>query len=439
VLTYLSKVAVRNIVSPIGLALASYGVFLIAWIFPPTLYSDIVSEPDIMFLDPQTFLFYTLCVAGFLAGTYCYFYFGLRPVQSGLFEDRRETLGTLYLPIPLLIATALCSVYLIKVAHNINVFTLLASQQGSLIKDAQETGQNDVGSWDAALMMLTSTLCWALYRANQYRLQGFARRVYLICFWIGVLVDVATCIGTVDRTNLMPLVAGLAGVGLFFRTNTKDPRLTRLLVLLVGGFGGAIALFVLLSFLRGALLGTVLLQNVLGYTIVSYNRLAALLTGSMHYAYEHSGVYTIPFLSQSGTLNNIIPFRDYFNWPMAQALWRTEFSSTALAGLSPGYIWSGTFGYLYSDLGWGTPIYMFFYGLIAAYFWRRFERGRLVGLVFYPWILFCILFWIGVNFLLYDRLLHFVQVAILLGAYEYIRGRRTQMKAVSAHGTAVHA
>lgn len=59
---------IRNIVSPYGLTAASVLLFLVAWTFPPSLYSHYVREPDIMFLDPASLLFFLLCVLGFLSG-----------------------------------------------------------------------------------------------------------------------------------------------------------------------------------------------------------------------------------------------------------------------------------------------------------------------------------------------------------------------------------
>src|SRR5258708_32835749 len=59
---------IRNIVSPYGLAMISYAFFLFACLIPPSIYSYYMMEPDLMFLDPATILFYTLCVASFVAG-----------------------------------------------------------------------------------------------------------------------------------------------------------------------------------------------------------------------------------------------------------------------------------------------------------------------------------------------------------------------------------
>ena len=65
---YLKRIVVQNIVSPSGLAIISYWIFLFAWLFPSGLYTEYIHEPDLMFLDPLVLAFYTSCVAAFLLG-----------------------------------------------------------------------------------------------------------------------------------------------------------------------------------------------------------------------------------------------------------------------------------------------------------------------------------------------------------------------------------
>src|SRR4051794_38417753 len=58
----------NNAVSPFGLAFLSYAFFLFSCLIPPSIYQRYMMEPDFMFLDPATILFYTLSVASFLIG-----------------------------------------------------------------------------------------------------------------------------------------------------------------------------------------------------------------------------------------------------------------------------------------------------------------------------------------------------------------------------------
>jgi hypothetical protein len=414
----LKSVAITNIVSPYGLAFISYGFFLFAWSFPPHLYSSYLNERDLMFLDPLTILYFTLCTASFIAGVWVKLQFGRRRRTNDNLPRLRVASPLLFLLVPLLSATILCLCYLIVWGGKVNFISLLASQQGSTIKIVTESGLASQGHWDVAAVTLPCVLCWSVIRASQLQVRGFVKYLYWLFLGLGCVVDILTCVATVDRTSLMPLVIGLAVVYIFINSKNTVAPLKRIarrgIVSIVAGTG----LFTLVSFLRGDLILRALTTSLLGYTIVSYNRLAALLLGIMHYRYEGSGVYLFPLLEQSGSLNQLVPFADYFRWPAAHELWRSEFASVALAGLNPSYIWSGVFGYLYSDIGWFTTLYMILYGFVAAYLWRRFEKGTLIGLVFYPWMACCILWWNGVNFLLFDRILHLVEVTIALALYE---------------------
>src|SRR5271156_4754881 len=97
--------AIRNVVSPYGLAMISYAFFLFACLIPPSVYSHYMMEPDLMFLDPASILFYTLCVASFLAGAWF-----VRWLLPSSFPGRRvETRisPTVFLMVPLTVGIIL--------------------------------------------------------------------------------------------------------------------------------------------------------------------------------------------------------------------------------------------------------------------------------------------------------------------------------------------
>lgn len=418
-IAYLKKLTIRNIVSPYGLAAISYCIFLFAWLFPPDLYTQYVGEPDLMFLDPLTLVFYTACVGAFLIGVWI-----TRPWQV---VDHRESPNGISARMPLvyllglLLPTILaCAVYMVLVGTKLNSVVLLASQQGQALKTEMQTA-NLASSWAAFLVILTTILWWALFRAQQFKFTGISTIVFYAVFSTGVLVVIITCVVRVDRTNLMPLIAGLFVIYLYCKTRGRNVSVRKLL------FAGSVSAFSLiggflvLSFLRGALVLRLLLISLMGYTIVSYNRLAALLGGIMHYAYEGRGVYLAYILTQDETAEVI---RTHLGWPNSLDLWRSEFASTFSAGLNPAFIWSGAFGYLYSDVGWWTLLYLFFVGVLAGCLWRRFTSGEVAGLVLYPWMSFCILFWIGNNCLLDGRTFRLIEMVFVLSIYDWIFLRR---------------
>jgi hypothetical protein len=407
--------AIRNLVSPYGLAAFSYFIFLVALVFPPKAYTDYIGEPDLMFLNLPTLAFYTVCVGAFMAGVYSVRYFGCAALT-----DKPPRISVrqpfFYLAIPLLISAFLCGIFLAKLGGHIDFIALLSSGQGEVVKVAM--GGDTEGNWASALTLLTAVLWWAAFRGHQLQLKGFSRVIFLVSFLIAAGMDVITCVATVDRTNLMPLVAGLFVIYLFFKSREERVKIDRLALISAGSATGVIGAFLVVSFLRGASAGKLLVASLMGYTIVSYNRLTALVTGVMHYAYQGRAVYLFPLLVRNDRINDLIPMRDWFGWPDLLVQMESEFSAVLAAGLNGKYNWAGYFGYIYSDLGWWTPIYLLFLGVFTGFFWRRFCTGKTDGIIMYIWIAFSILFWVGGNWIFQEKIVRMGGAAILLAVYD---------------------
>jgi hypothetical protein len=421
---YLKRLTIRNIVSPYGLAIVSYFVFLFAWLFPPGLYTEYIHEPDLMFLEPSTLIFYTVCVAAFLLGVRGSRFFGAP--SSGNTEEQVSARSPLsYLVPPLLAAALFAAVYLIKMGGKINFVALLASQQGNAIKVAGAAGQMTEGRWDESVPLLTVVLWWSLFRASQLKLRGLAKTLFYLLFLLSMALGILIGVATVNRANLMPIVLGTLAVYIFPKTRIANTRVVKLALTALIGAAGTVGTFLFLSFLRGAVGLNLLITGLLGYTIVSYNRMAALLTGAMHYAYEGRGVYLNPFLLGDEKVNYVFHLADRFGWPTVLALWQTEFSSTSAAGLNPTFIWAGAFGYVYSDIGWWTPFYWCAIGVIAGWLWAKFSSCKTVGVVLYPWVAFSVLMWCGGNFIFRTNFVQYCEFAVVLHIYDKLFLRRS--------------
>jgi hypothetical protein len=427
---YLKRLTIRNIVSPYGLAIVSYLVFLFAWVFPPGLYQEYIHEPDLMFLEPVTFLFFTVCILTFLVGVRASRFFVVSTPQNA--EARVSVASPLsYLVPPLLMAASFSAIYLVKMGGKINFVALLASQQGNTIKAAGGAGQMSEGRWDESVPLLTVVLWWSLFRAAQLKLKGTTKALFYLLFLSSTALGIMVGIATVNRANLMPIVLGTLVVYLFPKTRNTNTKVVKLALTGAVGSVGAVGTFLLLSFLRGALGLNLLITALLGYTIVSYNRMAALLTGVMTYAYQGRGVYLVPFLLGEEKFNFLFHFADHFGWPTSLALWQTEFSSTSMAGLNSAFIWAGAFGYVYSDIGWATPLYWCALGVIAGCLWAKFSDSRSVGLVLYPWVAFSILMWCGPNFIFRTNFIQYCEFAVVLSLYDRMFLRRVPASRVT--------
>jgi hypothetical protein len=233
-------------------------------------------------------------------------------------------------------------------------------------------------------------------------------------------VGILTCVATVDRTSLMPIIIGCLVISLFYKSRGVNVRLGNLVVTGLASMTAVLGLFLIFSFLRGALAIHVLMTSLLGYTIVSYNRLTGLLIGVMHYAYEGRGVYLSRYVLEDVKLNSVFHLIDRFGWPNGFTLWQSEFLSTSASGLNSTFIWSGAFGYVYSDIGWWTPLFVCFVGVLAGYLWARFTAGKTVGVVLYPWVGFWILTWFATNSIFGVNFIRYIEFAVALTFYDWV-------------------
>lgn len=413
------KWLLNNIVSPYGLALFSYALFLFACLIPPSIYTCYMHEPDLMFLDPATILFYTLCVAAFLAGVWFFEkLFPLGPVVERKFEVRISPTTFLLIPLAVGVAiAALSSVLLVK--NNPSLVVMLLAQQGGGLRGLDGSGIEFGGTLRSAGLFLVGIVWWTLWRYYQSGLQGWGRRTVKFGLWLAVLTVFISATLTVSRGLFVVVILGMVVIYLLRKISVGQVSWA-----LVGKtfcvfvFSGTLFFF-LVSWLRGGS-GSNQVHDFVGYTIASYNRMAALLAGRLHYQFSGKGIYFSNFLLFNDSFNRIIPFGklmnvpDYFDW------WASEFSSVGRAGLDATMIFCGTFGDIFIEIGWFAPLYVFAYGLLYGFTWHRMRESRLFGILLYPYIAHVILFWFGTNAVFEAITAALVADAIILGAYEFL-------------------
>jgi hypothetical protein len=402
----------RNLISPYGVAVASSCLFLFAWVFPPGIYTSYTFEPDLLHDNVTVLVFFMACVGAFLCGVR-----GTAIFDSAASMPAVQLRGgsrVVYLLLPLILTGAFCLIYLVLITRSIDFVALVLSRQGNVIKQSITAGSGS-GYWGSTLFLLTGVLWWAAYRSSQMALGGASRRIFAVVFLGCFAIDLMTCLATFDRTNLMPMLAGLVVIYLFFKTGGSAVKLVRLALSGLMAVLGILGAFVALQFARGASRIDGVIASTIGYTIVSYNRLAALMLGVMHYAYQGKGGYLVAFLTENERFHTV---REHMGLPNSYQLWLSEFPSINVSGLNPAYNWAGVFGYIYSDLGWWTPLYLSAVGVFAGFLWSRFRAGATFGIVLYPWMAFWILFWFGWNLLLDARGIVLIEASVLLWIYD---------------------
>jgi hypothetical protein len=412
---------IRNIVSPYGLATISYAFFLFSCLIPPSVYSSYIHEPDLMFLDPATILFYTLCVAAFLTGVWLMgWLFPSAPLVERKFEARFNP--ATFLLIPLVLCTALSvlsSVLLVK--NNPSLIPLLLAQEAGFLRADDGSGLQFQGTLNITVLFLTGIIWWVAWRYQQSGIRGRGRRMVQCALALAVLALFISSSLNLSRHPFIVLASGLA-VSYPLRKVFTRQLSRRLIVETVFVFvtGGALFFF-LVNWLRGGRGGSHQIDAFVGYTIASYNRLSALLQGKLHFEYPGRGIYFSNFLSFNHTLNSILPFDKYMNVPDYFDWWRSSFSSVGRAGLDADMgIFCGTFGEIYIEMGWLTPLYVFVYGLLYGLVWRWMKKGRLAGIILYPYFAYCILFWFTTNGLFELDVVALIVDVMILGAYEFL-------------------
>lgn len=411
-------VILNHIVSPYGIAALSTLFFLVAWTFPRGLYGDLINEPDLMFLDAETLLYFLLCVAGFWLGLLLidFLFPSVQLIES---FSRPSRLGSFALLLPLMVTTSMTVLAIMQmIKASPNVLVLLFAQQGSAAKTELTDFKLGFLGWGAG--MQTAIVWWTYWRLSNSR-AGNAKRVTRFLSWllltIGVTAQVAISLLRVSRSDIMPVLAGIGVLYLMGKINRGEIGVAGLLRYVLFFPLSIVTVFVLFGLLRGAGDITTGLGDFVGYTLASYNRLTALLHGTMHYPYHGRGLYTFMCLNETNFLRSLLPVKD-LRWPDYFELWNSEFQGPQLAGLRPYLIWSGAFGYLFSDVRWGAPLVLGIYGLVYGLVWRLAKSGAALGLTLYPWLAFSALSWFSSNLAFDFRFPFFLAAGLLLMAYE---------------------
>jgi hypothetical protein len=409
-----------NIVSPCGLAIISYALFLFGCLIPPSFYSYYIHEPDLMFLDPVVILFYTLCVVGFLAGVW-FLGWLLPPVSTVNRQFLTKAPPAFFLLIPLVpcvLLTGLASVLVVK--DNPLVIPILMAREGNRLTLGGDASLQLKGTMNISVLFVTGIVWWSVWRYHQLGIAWRGRLAVRIVHLLAVLVVLIASTLMLSKHIVTVLVTGLALGYLIRKTIGKQlnwnvvAKTTFVFVL-----GGAFVFFLVTS-LRGALDFDTQIESFLGYTIASYNRLAALLHGTLHFEYSERGIYFSNFLSFNNSFNRIIRLREVMGYPDYFSWWMSSFASVGRAGLHAQLIFCGTFGEIFIEIGWLAPLYVFGYGLLYGLVWRWMIAGRLIGIVLYPYFAYCVLFWFSTNGLLDQDIVALIIDALALAVYEVL-------------------
>lgn len=348
---------------------------------PNSIWLPVLHEVNSAYLNFSVLLFIVLsnccCMLGIYIGIRVKFVGRYPHKANDLYQGRK--LKALYFPVIALIFLILIDIAYLFYSYPEFVFLSISGEGDA----AKLLLMDDTIRFKTLVLYAIPVNIWAWMRyANSDGNYNGLRFLLLISTFLCVVL----CVINASRAQLMPLFVGLFVI---FAKNRLDKvevskhGLISLRYLMVFSFM-LIAIFSVFAMTRGNTDIDQIVASILGYGPVSFNRLASILAGKMHYEYSPTMAYIL-----GNGFSNIVFETE--NWQ----IWASEFSSTLQAGLNDNYIWGTMYGYLFDGLGFLSIIYFVLFGVFIGGVWKGFCRGSLFGLIFYPFLFFCLLFFLG--------------------------------------------
>ena len=324
----------------------------------------------------------------------------------------------LYLAVPLAISVFFGCITLLVLGIKTDSLILILAEQGQLLKDEAPANLSLWGKLLPLGPVHMAIIWWFAYRLRHAEMSVPVRRWMNLLLYFAIFVAVANTVARVDRTALMPILVGMLPIYIFTNPRKRSSDLWPVIRPLIVGAAVILGMFCLLSLLRGNTYAGTAGQLLLGYTFSSYNRLATVLNGSLHYYFTGNVEDLCWFCSSNKYFNAVVPYASYFRIPDPITSWSMDFMATDSAGLVGGYTFASAFALVFRDIGWWTPVYFAFQGVVVGKAWQSFRKGNVLGLMLYPWCAFSVLFWFGWNVFLTDPFFYICAGAIAIGLYE---------------------
>jgi len=385
-------------------------LFAVIFVLPPELYSKIMNEPDYSFLNIESLVFILSCDLAFYLGYILY-----SPLVT---KHSRYNLGSavvsntfIVLPlVPFMFLTAVSVVEIIKAYPQL--LYVLGSPSAQQVRADVGTQQNVMSG---APIILTGMIWWAIFRmrCSEIILQKKMRSVRVVIVISVVLVAISFII-RMSRMQLLPLIIGLLinyKYAEYVTLRQSRTNLSRsIVVIIVGG----LLIFITLSLIRGYNNWQDIAQQIFAYGPASYNRLSAILSGRLHFYGQETGIYVSSFQGQIPLLKHFINVYHLLGQPSLNTAWLRTFNDVGNAGLNADYTFPTVYGAIYSFFGIWSPIYFFGFGIFFKQIVHSINSEKIFGIVYFPFIIFSLLFLFGWNFMLsYNFIVLLITVFIL--------------------------
>jgi hypothetical protein len=406
----ISKINLRKLfVSPYGATIFPLFLLVVAFLFPPSIYTHFVKEPDYMFLNINMLSFGLLCTLFYYMGIFIFSYKPFINVNLSVIKITVSrftyiiliSLLTIILP---LVSILLFFVYFFKVS-GISMLQILILGSGQLIKNylPEIHIPLGLGAIPTFIMGFEFWLLYQIYSLNKTTVIYSKKKLKFLKFtvFLSASLFILESIITVGRTGLIIFIIGWLMIYSYFNRVKIFSKLVKIFFVIL-------ILFFLTSLLRWSSDNVNIVGKLLGYTIADFNRMALMIDGRL--SYVSAGIprifYLLPIFKIPLTNIGFIKIQDYAFLSLM---------AVGNAGLNASYNMATLFGGMFQAIGMWTPIYFLLLGFIGSRLFQSFKRGKIFGIVLYPLFYSSVALWmVDVNFFVVNFFYYFYAFIILV-------------------------
>jgi len=394
-------------VSPTILIIINFFIALIIVFFPPTIYSKYIYEKDYFYLN------YILLFVIFM--DLLFLYLGYKLVNMffpslSFFKNLRKVYikPYFYFGVPLIVFEILVVIFIITFIKDNNslIYSMLIAGQGSSYKEHLINN-----FYYFSIYILMGIIFWALNEFNKLKRKYFFIKLLII---IGIILIIISSLLMLARFLLIPFILGLS---VLILKNDKNFSLKKILFILSIGILIFIILAIFRSFASDKNIWNIIIEQIIGYTMASFNRLALIIRGDLIYTYANTGYYLMPFFAHIPLFHNILP---NIYGVTSSKVWLTEFINVGESGLNSAYIWATVYGYIFSVLHYFSFIYFFIVGCFIGISWNSFLEDKIFGIVTYPWIFASLILFFASNIMFLPQFIGLVYAVIFISLWSLI-------------------
>jgi hypothetical protein len=418
-----------KVVSPLFLAIINLFMVFIAIIFPPQLFSQAASEPDIVFLNSGYALLAIACTVSFISGII--FYRLLRgsdkivfPKSPG-FKPTDSLVRRIKIILNCCLGINVATIFLLM--YRVGLHRLLRSLTDKTVALSVRNEILIVGRVAGLNILVFQTLALVTLVVAFFVLLNMKRPVS--CWWFKFLffcvaiTYVVISFIAITRWPILQLAFSLLLIYVLYRNTMTGLGFGRVLKLGMLFIGFSLVIFLGIGLIKyGA---SHVIDSIIGYTMASYNLGAAVTSGIFHQPNSGSTFATFGFFWQFPLLGEYfrrIGIHYGLNLPIAGGAnmtwvnaWAREIVQTT--NLNPHWLWTTVYGYIYADIGWNALFIFFIYGAISQLLYDGFARLRLFHVALYSFFFIYQITWFTSVFISNTTLDDYIAFTLVIVLY----------------------